>query len=96
VTNTTNTNPDPLKPQQKVLIPGQPGSNIQFGNQAAEVVIHDSSGNVVFEQNNNGSFSTIVWDGRDFNGSSVSSGVYLCKIKGMDGRIVYAPIVIVK
>lgn len=84
--------PDPLKPQQKIMTPGEP---LQFGSDAVSVAIHDSQGNVIYSGSKSGS-SVLAWDGKDSNGKSVKSGVYMSKIAGPNGSVAYAPIIIVK
>jgi len=85
-----------LRPAQQFLAPGHAsGGNVTFGSSAMEVKIHDFSGNVVFEKTKEGS-NNIVWDGRDTGGRVLESGLYVCKITGSSGAVVYHQVVIVK
>jgi len=48
-----------------------------------------------FEKTKEGS-NNIVWDGRDTGGRVLESGLYVCKITGSSGAVVYHQVVIVK
>lgn len=69
--------PNPVRPGFDGLI-GISGISDQ-----AEVIITDVSGNKVFKTTSNGGQAT--WDGRDFNGNRVITGVYLIYCTSEDG-----------
>lgn len=90
---TTTTTPDALKPQDK-FVDTTRGGKVTFGDNAVEVSILDAQGNVIAQKSKSG--GNIVWDGRDTDGRTVKSGPYMSKIKGADGSVAYAPIMIIK
>ena len=64
------------------------GGSVTFANipQYAEILIYSLSGNKInhiFETDGNGG---LTWDFRDFNGSTISTGVYLFLIKQLDNN----------
>ena len=63
-----------------------------FGPAAADVSIRDLRGHEVFR----GSGAGIVWNGRDSAGRLVESGVYVARIKRVDGKALYQSFAIAK
>ncbi len=74
--------PNPVKPDYESDI------TIQGLKQNAVVKITDISGNLVFETTSNG--GTATWNGRNFNGLRVATGVYLILAADAEGNESYA------
>ncbi|NNE54605.1 MAG: T9SS type A sorting domain-containing protein, partial [Flavobacteriales bacterium] len=73
-----NVFPNPVHPSYDGLI------TIDGLSRDADVKITDVSGNVVFQTEANGGRAT--WNGLDFNGSRVSTGVYMVFVSTSDGQ----------
>jgi len=74
--------PNPVKPDYESDI------TIQGLKQNSVVKITDISGNLVFETTSNG--GTATWNGRNFNGLRVATGVYLILAADAEGNESYA------
>jgi hypothetical protein len=82
---------------QKFLSPGlADGVNdaAVFGPAAMDVLVRDTRGREVFRGSSGG--GGIVWNGRDRSGRIVESGVYIARIKRLDGKTLYQSLAIVK
>lgn len=86
-----------IKAPQKFLTPAtQDGINDKavFGPDAQEVTIVDLRGRQVFRASKTG--ANIAWDCRDGAGRTLSSGVYVARIKASDSHFVYQSFAIAK
>jgi hypothetical protein len=88
------------KSPKKILSPGLvDGINDQaeFGLEAEEVSIFDVKGNLVFAKTmDETSGETIIWNCLDAHGQIVPAGLYVAKIKLMDGSRVHQTFAVVK
>jgi hypothetical protein len=73
-----NVFPNPVRPDYQGVI------TIDGLSRDADVKIADVAGNVVYQTTANGGRAT--WDGQDFNGSRVSTGIYMVYITTTDGK----------
>ena len=65
-----------------------------FGPAAMDVLVRDTRGREVFRGSSAG--GGIVWNGRDRSGRVVESGVYVARIKRLDGKTLYQSLAVVK
>jgi hypothetical protein len=71
-------------------------SGLEFDPTATEVAILDRSGRAIWKKSKGEMPSPIRWNGSDFQGQTVQTGDYICKIVYPDDKIAYLPFVFMK
>jgi|GEM_PF-1872418 len=87
----------PVKVSQKILskkFVTYANPTISFSPDVEEVMLYSLNGNIVFTQKKNS--SNIIFTGKDNMGNFLESGVYILKIKFVDGKIKYDKIIVAK
>jgi hypothetical protein len=89
----------PVKVSQKVIskrFVTYANPTISFSPEVEEVVLYNLNGNIVFAQKKNSLSDTIVFKGTDNIGNFLESGVYILKMKFVDGKVEYDKIIVAK
>jgi hypothetical protein len=89
----------PVKVSQKIIskrFVTYANPTISFSPEVEEVVLYNLNGNIVFAQKKNSLSDTIVFKGTDKMGNFLESGVYILKMKFVDGKVEYDKIIVAK
>jgi hypothetical protein len=81
------------RPARKFLSSDNP---LVFDNNVREVHVFDPVGEVVYSAQREENASPLIWAGQDEGGAWVESGVYICRVRGFLGDMLYHAIAVVR